>query len=259
MNKLYNHYKLITSKFYKIPQPEKWVFLGGTTNAGTTLLANILSSSKDIGSLPTEGQFCTNQFITARELGIPRLWTEKIDLFRLDESFENISVNELKRNWASFYDKPNSAILVEKSPVNSSRMKWLQKNFENSHFICLVRNGYAVSEGIVRKTGCSIERAAKQWALANRVMIEDLPFIKNKIIIMYEDLVDNTETTIKKIENFISSNLNFDKNKERIIHSKRSQIKNMNNRSLNNLSQKEISIINNFASDVLDHWGYKIR
>ena len=90
-------------------------------------------------------------------------------------------------------------------------------------------------------------------------MIEDLPFIKNKIIIMYEDLVDNTETTIKKIENFISSNLNFDKNKERIIHSKRSQIKNMNNRSLNNLSQKEISIINNFASDVLDHWGYKIR
>ena len=37
MNKLYNHYKLITSKFYKIPQPEKWVFLGGTTNAGTTL------------------------------------------------------------------------------------------------------------------------------------------------------------------------------------------------------------------------------
>jgi hypothetical protein len=24
MNELYNHYKLITSKFYKIPQPEKW-------------------------------------------------------------------------------------------------------------------------------------------------------------------------------------------------------------------------------------------
>ena len=102
----------------------------------------------------------------------------------------------------------------------------------------IVRNGYAVSEGIVRKTGCSIERAAKQWALANRVMIEDLPFIKNKIIIMYEDLVDNTETTIKKIENFISSNLNFDKNKERSIHSKRSQIKNMNNRSLNNFIPK---------------------
>ena len=39
---------------------------------------------------------------------------EKTRFISVWMSLYNISVNELKRNWASFYDKPNSAILVEK-------------------------------------------------------------------------------------------------------------------------------------------------
>ncbi|MBK9319321.1 MAG: sulfotransferase [Bacteroidetes bacterium] len=45
----------------KAPEPEKWVFILGCYNSGTTLLHKLLATHSDIGSMPNEGQFYSSQ------------------------------------------------------------------------------------------------------------------------------------------------------------------------------------------------------
>ena len=133
-----------------VPRPKAWLFIVGCYNSGTTLLANLLSAHPDISVLPTEGQFLTDQLTRDYEVGLGRMWHKREDLFRLTENDVGPDATRIKKEWGLRLDR-SRAVLVEKSPPNTPRTRWLQANFENSHFLSIVRNGYAVAEGIVRK------------------------------------------------------------------------------------------------------------
>ena len=147
------------SEFYRelkitlspLPKPEKWVFIVGCYNSGTTLLHEILTNHPQIGYLPTEGHFLTDQLPSEHELDIPRMWHLRKKLFQLESDDSLPDATRIKREWSMRLKNRNSPILLEKSPQNGARMPWLQDNFENAHFIALIRNGYAVAEGIRRK------------------------------------------------------------------------------------------------------------
>ena len=62
---------------------------------------------------------------------------------------KSFDVEKLKKDWMPFFDRKKK-VFLEKSIVNSARMTWLQDSFANSYFIFIVRNGYAVAEGIRR-------------------------------------------------------------------------------------------------------------
>ena len=51
-------------------------------------------------------------------------------------------------------------ILLEKSTTNIIRVQSIKKTFQNSYFICIVRNPYAQVEGIMRRNNASAEYAA---------------------------------------------------------------------------------------------------
>jgi hypothetical protein len=98
---------------------------------------------------------------------------------------------------------PIREIVVEKTPANVARMTWLQQAFPDSRYICIVRNGYAVAEGINRKGGKSFERAASHWQKVNTIMLEQLSHIKRFIQISYEDLTENPIETAKALAHFL--------------------------------------------------------
>ena len=68
-----------------IPKDKTWVFLVGCYNSGTTLLAELLGQHPSISALSTEGHFITDQFVKDYDIGLPRMWVEREDLFRLNE------------------------------------------------------------------------------------------------------------------------------------------------------------------------------
>ena len=247
-----------------IPKEKTWVFLVGCYNSGTTLLAELLGQHPSISALSTEGHFITDQFIKDYDIGLPRMWVEREDLFRLNEDDEGPDALRVKKEWAMRLDlkKP---VLLEKSPPNSAKMRWLQKHFENAHFIGIMRNGYAVSEGITRKAdpkhlinSWPIEMSAYQWKRSNEVMQQDAEHLKRFMWVTYEDLAGDTVETLNKITDFIGIDdfETFESDRQWSIHERDEQVRNMNDESISRLSPEQIKIINEVAGDMLDEFGY---
>lgn len=248
-----------------IPKPQKWVFLVGCYNSGTTLLSEVLSHHKDISALSTEGHFITDQFVKDFDIGLPRMWVDREDLFRLNENEEGPDANRIKKEWGMRLDcsKP---VLLEKSPPNSARTRWLEKHFENAHFIAIIRNGYAVSEGISRKGdpkhiagGWPIERSARQWARSNEILLEDAKHLKRFMTIKYEDLTADFEGTLKSIFSFIDLEPEMAVTEEKSfnIHERNEKIRDMNAESICRLTEEDITKINQVAGPMLEQLGYE--
>jgi hypothetical protein len=248
-----------------IPKNKKWVFLVGCYNSGTTLLAELMNHHPKISALPTEGHFITDQFIKDYDVGLPRMWVEREDLFRLDETDEGPDPVRVMKEWGARLDlkKP---VLVEKSPPNSAKTRWLQKHFENAYFVGIIRNGYAVAEGITRKAdpkhlinSWPIEKSAYQWKRSNEVLIEDAEKLERFTWVTYEDLAENTEAVLNKITDFIGIEdfKNFSSDQAWEIHERKEKIRNMNDESISRLTKAQIDLINEVAGDYLDKFNYK--
>ena len=233
------------------PTNTKWVFIVGCYNSGTTLLHNVLATHPDIGSMPWEGQTFNDQFPTPKALDIPRLWVLKRELFHLSADNPPASVaDKLRQQWSRHYNDINRPILIEKSPTNAARILWLNKHFQDASFIGIIRNGYTVAEGIHRRAGHDFDLGAKQWAISNQIMLDDLEQVPGKLIISYEDFVQNPTATLSTISNFIGIENTFD---EAV---KKFKIKNFNPESLSRLSPDAKQKIEKEAAPLLAKLGY---
>ena len=248
--------------FSPIPNPQKWVFVVGCYNSGTTLLHDLLSSHPSIGSMPTEGHWCTNQLTLPIAVNAPgRLWASLPDKFYLDENRGyHINVNKLKRHWGAHFNDPTRPVLLEKTPTNAARTRWLNKHFENAHFIGIIRNGYVVAERIHRKAGHSLEATAAQWTKSNEIMLRDFEALDKKILISYEELTEFPNRVFQDILEFLDlDNLNNNSditNKVWHIREHVSTIQNMNDQSLSVLTDKEKKVIKSVAGSLLIQLGY---
>jgi hypothetical protein len=246
-------------RFGRTPSPEKWVFIVGCYNSGTTLLHQLLGSHERCGSMPSEGQYYTTELLVPRSVGLPRLWALEPERFHLtEESQPPIDVTRLKRQWGGFYNDPHRPVLLEKTPVNAARIRWLQKHFENAHFIAIVRNGYAVAEGIRRKGGHDIGLAATQWARSNQIMLEDLPNLRKHLLVRYERLTEAPDEVLCEMLGFLELEAVgvSATNRSWRVHRDQSEIRNMNPRSFAALSAADRDCIRYQAGYMLDRFGY---
>ncbi|MDC0661942.1 sulfotransferase family protein [Marinobacter sp. SS21] len=249
-----------------VPKPEKWLFVVGCYNSGTTLLAKLLAQHPDISGMPTEGHFITDQFVKDYQIGLPRMWVDREDLFRLDENDQGPDVIRLKKEWGMRLNR-SKPVLLEKSPPNTARTLWLQENFENAYFIAIVRNGYAVAEGISRKAdpkhlkeGWPIEKAAWQWARSNQVLREDAQKLKHIIWITYEELASDPQATLNKLSGFlgISSFPESVSGTEFAVHERQGRVTDLNQVSISNLTPEQFDKINQVAGEEIERFGYPL-
>lgn len=242
-----------------LPAPDKWVFIVGCYNSGTTLLHDILATHPSIGSMPDEGQFYTNELLLPKSVGLPRLWAIQADRFRMDEnSGQGVNVNRLKRQWGARYNDLSRPVLVEKSPTNAARTRWLQRHFQNAHFIGIVRDGYAVAEGIHRKAGHPLDIAALQWARSNDIMLQDFEHLERKRVVRYEELAESPAEVLEGILEFVGLSSSRVRIGEGVwsIHERVGRIENMNPQSDEKLGPKELEVIASAAGDLLRRLGY---
>lgn len=249
-----------------VPRPEQWVFLVGCYNSGTTLLSKMLGWHPDISALPTEGHFLTDQFVKDYEVGLPRMWAGREELFRLIEKDTGPDPARVKKEWGM---RLNTAkpVLVEKSPSNSVRVRWLNHHFQPACFICIIRNGYAVAEGIRRKAdpkhlrdGWPIEMAAYQWKRTYEVIEEDSVYLKRMLFVKYEDLVNDPAGELNRIADFtgVKPFSNFDNLAEMAVHERNEPIRNLNPDSISRLTPEDIRSINEVAEETLVRYGYSV-
>ncbi len=261
-----NIYREVKVAFTPVPRPDKWLFLVGCYNSGTTLLADILGRHPDISGLPTEGHFITDQFVKDYEVGLPRMWAGREELFRLTEDDVGPDPIRIKKEWGMRLDLHKS-VLLEKSPPNSVRTRWLNRHFSPAYFVAIVRNGYAVAEGISRKgapkhlrDGWPVEQSAWQWRRTNEVLEEDAPYIQNFMWLKYEDLVRDPLTELNRITSFVGLRpfKTFDPRKDFSIHERKESLKDLNAESIRHLTPEQVILINSVAKESLERYGYTL-
>ncbi|MDX1393814.1 MAG: sulfotransferase [Gemmatimonadota bacterium] len=244
-------------------EPRCWVFVVGCYNSGTELLMHVLGEHPGISALPYEGQFLTDQWPSDYELGLPRMWTLREDLFRLTEEDEGPDATRLKREWLMRLDR-SAEVFLEKSPPNTARTRWLQRCFENAHFIVMVRDGYAVAEGIRRKAepghladGWPLDLCARQWARSYEVLLEDARHLERVHWLRYEDLAEEPGESLAGTLEFLGLPTDFDaSSKSWSVHEREEPIRNMNPESWARLTAEEIDVIRGVAGEMLDRLGY---
>lgn len=249
-------------RFLKAPQPDKWCFIIGCYNSGTTLLNQLLGLHPSIGSMPNEGQFYTRQLTRGADVGLRRLWALKPEIFRMDENHKGlVDPDRLKREWAWFYNDVDRPVLIEKTIANSARTRWLQQNFRPAYFIVLVRDPYAVAEGIRRKEGHTLEQAILQWKNSYNEIFSAQPFLENCLVLTYEELTADPSATLLKIADFLElPAFNFKKEgKQFTVHKFTSEISNQNARSYSNLSAEDFALINQIAGDEIVSFNYRLH
>ena len=197
-------------------QSKRWVFILGCNNSGTSLLYYLLSKHPQVASFPVDGQFFTSALPVPMNHDVGRLWSERPDVFRLTEKDTNIDPHRLVHDWFHQIGSRNRPIMMEKSPPDTIRSRWLQRVFDDAFFIGITRNGYAVAEGISRRKKVPIQRGARHWVEANRWMLRDAEHLLHFRRIKYEDLVADPETVLQDLLEFVGADMGlyvFDKKK----------------------------------------------
>jgi len=250
-------------------QPDKWVFILGCYNSGTTLLNKILSTHPEIGGLPAEGIALTNHLVYPELFGWPRMWSECYDaMLKRNATLTEKDAKKIKKQWSHWYESDKS-VLVEKSISDVTRIPFIQDNFTPAYFIIVRRNGYAVAEGIRRRADLQkwgntvyeksypISLCAKQWLNTYKV-IEEYKSNLNYLELSYEEFTSEPQKVLNQITCFLDISPFNDGILERkwSFQEITGGIKNLNGRSLKNLSEKEKQMIHDEAGDLLKRWDY---
>lgn len=253
----------------------KNIFILCMNNSGSTLLQKILATSNVVlqfpekNGIPTSSEghnVAANYMPHPREYGVLGIWTERPEIFQ-NSSLYNWP--KIKESWTEEWKRSGSLdgkLLLEKSSPNSIRISLIEENFPESYFISMMRNPYAVCEGIRRRQGYTLGRATNHWGKVARYHMQALEGMKNIIHISYEDLCQNQDQVCEKINYFIPGiNLQkFDKKfsgHHSVLGSQPLEVTNLNNLQIKNLSKSDISSINsvlkNYAKEI-KYFNYKL-
>lgn len=247
----------------------RWIFIVGCYNSGTTLLEQVLSTHSRISGINEEGVMLTDRLRRPEDFGWRRMWVRCESEMAMPEDSALAAAQRIKKQWSHFYDK-SKPFLIEKSISNTPRMIFFEEHFSPAYFIHIVRNGYAVSEGIRRKAHIMvgnpyyekkrypISACAEQWRRSLQIVEECRPKVKNLLEITYEDLTERTDIVLKTICEFLQIPP-FDpglEKKEVMVHGQRHLIQNLNPESIGRLSERDIADIEEIGGDYLRKYNY---
>jgi hypothetical protein len=245
----------------KLLEEHRWIFLVGCNNSGTTLIHDVLAATGKFSFMPHEGQRYTDVLQRANKRGYQRVWSEYLRELQLDESHPTIGVSRLLFDWLGELPLPLKSMILEKTTANAVRMRWLARAFPGAMFLGIVRNGYAVVEGIKRKGGKSVARGARHWRLVNENMLSDAQHVEKFLLVRYEDFIATPRDTLVRIAHHLGLQFDdiwpafqrFDCN---ATENPRTSIQDMNSQSFKRLEEAEIRVINQEAGDLLARMGY---
>ncbi len=114
---------------------KKYLFVLCPPLSGSTLLWKLLQTSPSVTAHSKEGQFLDGVVEIMRK----GAWNPE----------QKFPWNKIKHNWEEIWDM-NKPVALEKSPPNILRAFEIEKVFCPASFIAMIRNPYAVCEGLRR-------------------------------------------------------------------------------------------------------------
>ncbi|ASK88438.1 sulfotransferase [Sphingorhabdus sp. SMR4y] len=249
------------------------LFILCPNNSGSTYLERVIAECEQVWSLQREGQHIFGfSGPTSRKTNTSLAWNAKPETAELFSDAANYpSWESTKKAWyfQATAKSPNAVVFLTKSPPFLLIPQILQDNFDNTKFIFMVRNPYAVAEGIGRRRpemapdrqSC-LKLAADHIVACMKSQRDNIRrYPDNSIFFRYEDMCQSPEETADNIRTLIPelSDLAFDD----IITVKnyRQHLHNFNDEQIARLSDSDIACLNQTfqrEKSVFEHFGYEI-
>ncbi len=186
------------------------VFIGGLHRSGTTPLTRWLaqhprvSSFSETGVWEDEGQHLQDVYATAAAHGGPGRFArdQGAHLTEASSLATAESRDRLTAAWAPHWDA-SAACLLEKSPPNMIRMRFLQRLYPRARFIVVVRHPIAVAYATKKWTRTTtIGRLLEHWAIAHELLLADADLVERVTLVRYEDLIAEPTATLAQLFEF---------------------------------------------------------
>jgi hypothetical protein len=189
----------------------RFVFLAGLHRSGTTLLARLLaahpevSGFSDTGVPADEGQHLQPVYPVGKGWGGPGGFGFSPESHLTEESPLATEENgrALLDAWSPYWDL-SRPVLLEKSPPNLLKTRFLQKLFPGSSFVVVLRHPIAVSLATAKwRRTRRYQRLVHHWLHCHDLFEADRPHLERVHVIRYEDLVREPDPVLRGVFEFL--------------------------------------------------------
>lgn len=192
------------------PREHRFVFIGGLHRSGTSILFKCLREHPAIsgfdgtGAPEEEGQHLQSVYPTALDHGGPGRFGFKAAA-HLTEASPLVSEENRARlfaEWGRYWDT-SKPFLLEKSPPNLIRTRFLQAMFPRSYFIVLLRHPVAVAYVTRKWSKTPLYWLLKHWLVCHEIFDADRKRLSKTLVLKYEDLVRAPDSSLQEIYGFL--------------------------------------------------------
>jgi len=278
LNRLFRSLKKSTHDDYL--EIENIAFIVGCGRSGTTILGKTLANHSQIKYLNERRDLWTNAY-PELDIWSNQAKTNKGKLYFGSADAEESKSKELHKLFSNELILSNKELLLDKIPINSFRLEFIDKIFPSARYIHIFRNGRDVAKSIMLKANekkwygadeykwyllksyasknkyanlaqmCqnNYERGLLEWRLSlesSQKFLSRIPDSKY-IEIAYEDLLENPDFVIDKIIQFLELN-----RETQILINAKNTIKKPTSYDRSVISERDFL----FAGSVLTQLGY---
>jgi Sulfotransferase family len=188
----------------------KLVFVGGLHRSGTSLVARCLGAHpavsvfRDTGVPEDEGQHLQTVYRPAKDFGGPGRFAFASDA-HLTEGSPLVSEDSRRRlmeEWGGLWDQ-TKPVLLEKSPPNLVRGRFLQALFPGARLVMVLRHPLAVSYATQKWSQTSLRALVRHWLAAHETFAADLPRLEHVHVVRFEDFVADPGATLGELYAFL--------------------------------------------------------
>ena len=189
----------------------RFVFLAGLHRSGTTLLARLLAAHPQVSGFSgtdapaDEGQHLQSVYPSDHEYGRPGRFGFAPEMHLTEDSplVSEQSAGTLFEEWSPHWDL-SRPMLLEKSPPNLLKTRFLQALFPNSAFVVLVRHPIPVSLATARwRRTRRYHRLLEHWLRCHALFEADREHLDRVHVIQYEQLVRDPADMLRGIFEFL--------------------------------------------------------
>ncbi|MCH9697112.1 MAG: sulfotransferase [Gammaproteobacteria bacterium] len=250
------------------------LFIICPNNSGSSFVKNALATSKHTWNLNKEGQHCYGfTGPNTRACGARLIWASEQSWIEKFADTKAYDWSQTRKAWyfQALSCAKQATIFVTSSPPFLLNVAQLKQQFKNAHFIFMVRNPYAVVEGIYRRASQQpVRPGANILEIAATHIINCFIYQQNNLA-MYQDcgVFFSYETLCRAPENVATSIQSMvpeldDLRLNQIVPVKamyNQMLQNMNKQQISRLSQDDLQHINRIFEKhqkVLDYFNYAL-
>src|SRR5579875_518404 len=189
----------------------RFIFVGGLHRSGTTFTARAITANPSVsgfektGVQEDEGEHLQSVYPHSWDYGgMGRFaFAEQMHLTETSALVNERSRRILWEEWSRLWDL-SRPVLLEKSPPNLLKMRFLQALFPRSGQVLVIRHPVSVVLSSLKwRTSLgslfTAHRVIEHWLAANEIAMSDAPWVERLHVLRYEDLIADAPREMSRV------------------------------------------------------------